>query len=313
MSTEKKKIKTNTNWFIDKESENRWIFHRTKKHVFSTKTKFQQVEIIDTYNFGHVVILDNKIQSAKADEFIYHEALVHPAMITHPEPGRILILGGGEGAVLREVLRYATVKRVVMVDIDREFVELCKKYLKEWHCGSFFDKRAEIIFADATNFVKNAKDNFDVIITDISDPIEEGPASLIYTKEFYRSILRMLSNDGIFVTQATEVFYNQQEVYSIINKTAASVFRIAESYCDYIPSFGSMWGFVAGSKKYYLKKISPEEIEDRLKRRKVKGLKYYDSETHARLFNLPIGLRKMISKQKLIATIKKPIKVFSNI
>lgn len=301
------------NWFLDKESEHRWIFHRVERCMLSTKTKFQQVEFIDTYNFGRVVILDNKIQSAEADEFIYHEAIVHPAMIAHPKPEQVLILGGGEGAILREVLRYDVVKRAVMVDIDREFVELCKKYLNKWHQGSFFDRRVTIIFDDARNFIKNTKYKFDIVIADISDPIAEGPASLIYTKEFYNSILKILSNDGIFVTQATEIFYSQREVHSIINRTVASVFPIVESYYDYIPSIGSLWGFVAGSKKYYLKKISPEEIEDRLKRRKVKGLKYYDSETHARVFNLPIGLRKMISKQKLIATIKKPIKVFSNI
>jgi len=192
-------------------------------------------------------------------------------------------------------------------------VELCKKHLNKWHNGSFSDKRAEIIFTDAIEYVKNVKDKFDIAIADISDPIEEGPASLIYTKEFYESILKILKDHGIFVTQATEVFYNQQEVHSIINRTVASVFPIAESYCEYIPSIGSIWGFVAGSRNYNLKKMMPEEIENRLKKRKVKGLKYYDSETHARLFNLPIGLRKMISKQKLIATIKNSIKVFSNI
>jgi spermidine synthase len=234
-------------------------------------------------------------------------------MITHPKPEKVLILGGGEGAILREVLRYNIVKKAVMVDIDGEFVELCKKHLNKWHNGAFSDKRAEIIFTNALDYVKNAKDKFDIAIADISDPIEEGPASLIYTKEFYESISKILKDYGIFVTQATEVFYNQQEVHSIINRTVASVFPIAESYCEYIPSIGSIWGFVAGSRNYKLKKMMPEEIENRLKKRKVKGLKYYDSETHARLFNLPIGLRKMISKQKLIATIKKPIKVFSNI
>lgn len=300
------------NWFLDKESDYRWIYHRVKDHILAAETGFQQVEIIDTHSLGRVVILDNKIQSAEEDEFIYHEALVHPAMITHPEPEEVLILGGGEGAVLREVLRYTTVKRVVMVDIDSEFIQICKKYLERWHRGSFSDKRVEIIFADAYDFVKDAGDGFDVIISDISDPLEEGPASLIYTKEFYRSILRILADEGIFVTQATEVFYNQEEVHSIINRTVASVFPIAESYCDYIPSFGSIWGFVAGSQNYRIKEIPPEEIEDRLKRRKIRDLKYYDSETHARLFNLPIRLREMISNQRFVATISRPIKVYSN-
>ncbi|MEW6409912.1 MAG: polyamine aminopropyltransferase [Nitrospirota bacterium] len=307
-----KDTKISNNWFIDKESEHRWIYHRMRRHLLSLETKFQQVRLIDTYNFGRVLVLDNKIQSAESDEYIYHEVLVHPAMITHPEPRDVLILGGGEGAVLREVLKHSTVKRAVMVDIDKELVEFCKEHLEKWHRGSFFDKRAEIVFDNAIDFVKNTRDRFDIVIADISDPIEKGPASLIYTKECYRSIMRILSDDGIFVTQATEVFYNQQEVHSIINKTVASVFPIAESYCDYIPSFTSMWGFVTGSQNYSLKKITPEEIEDGLRRRGVKGLRYYDLETHERLFNLPMRLRKMISSQKFVATIKKPIKVYSN-
>jgi spermidine synthase len=300
------------NWFLDKESEHRWIFHRVKKVLLSVETKFQNVEIIDTYNFGRVIVLDNKIQSAELDEFIYHEALTHPVMIAHPNPEYILIIGGGEGAILREVLKYDSVKQVLMIDIDKEFVEICKKHLESWHRGSFFDERVTLIFADAYDYTKKIEKKFDVIIADISDPIEGGPASLIYTKEFYKSIFNILSINGIFVTQATEIFYNQVEVHSIINKTVNSVFPIAESYCDYIPSLGSMWGFVVGSRDCYLKKMSPEEIDRRMKCREIKGLKYYDPDSHIRLFGLPVRIKKLISIQNLIGSVKNPIRVYSN-
>ncbi|MCX5720074.1 MAG: hypothetical protein NT055_09005 [Nitrospirae bacterium] len=115
-------MKIGSNWFIDKDSNYRWIYHKIKRHYLSARTKYQKIEFIDTYNFGRIVILDNKIQSSEFDEFIYHEALVHPTMIGHPEPKNILILGGGEGATLREVLKHPTVKKIVMVDIDEEFV-----------------------------------------------------------------------------------------------------------------------------------------------------------------------------------------------
>ncbi|MEW6162893.1 MAG: polyamine aminopropyltransferase [Nitrospirota bacterium] len=283
------------NWFIDKESEYRWIYHRVKEHVLSSRTRFQQVEIIDTYNFGRVVILDNRIQSAEADEFIYHEALVHPAMITHPAPESILILGGGEGATLREVLRHLTVKRVVMVDIDEEFVNLCKKRLEKWHMGSFNDERVELIFADAKEYIKKIKFKFDVIIVDISDPVEGGPAKTLYTKEFYSYIKRALMPDGIFVTHATEVHYISGRSLSIeIFRTLAEIFPIAEFYYEYIPSFSSLWAFTVGSLKYSSGEMSSTTIDNRLKKRGLTNLSYYDQETHKRLFYLPKCLKRLL-------------------
>lgn len=283
------------NWFIDKDSKHRWIHHRVKRHILSTKTKFQQVELIDTYDLGRVVILDNKIQSAEVDEFIYHEALVHPAMITHPGPKNILILGGGEGATLREVLKHPTVKKVVMVDIDEEFVHLCKKYLNKWHQGSFDDKRVELIFSDAREYIKKTKSPFDIIIADISDPVEEGIAQMLYTKEFFSSIKRILKPDGIFVTHATAVFYtSNNSTCTGIFKILSDIFPIADFYYEYIPSYSSLWTFTIGSLKYNPVKLSAATLDKRLKKRRLNNLSYYDHETHKRLFYLPKCLRKLL-------------------
>jgi spermidine synthase len=283
------------NWFLDKESEHRWIYHRVKKHVLSRETKYQKVEIIDTYNLGRVVILDNKIQSAEADEFIYHEALVHPAMITHPEPENILILGGGEGATLREVLKHPTVKRAVMVDIDNEFVNLCKTHLKKWHKGSFNNPKVELIFDDAREYIKKIKSKFDVIIADISDPVEEGPARLLYKKEFYFLIKKVLTKKGIFVTHTTDIQYTLKKGISTqIFKTLTGIFPAAQFYYEYIPSFSSLWAFVIGSLKYNPGAISPSVLNKRLRERRLEDLSYYDFETHVRLFCLPKCIRKFL-------------------
>ncbi|MCX6654358.1 MAG: fused MFS/spermidine synthase [Candidatus Bathyarchaeota archaeon] len=205
-------------WFMDQEDDNKSIYHRVKKEVFSTRTKFQEVEFLICYGLGEVLILDNKIQSAEFDEYIYHEALVHPAMFAHELPQRVLILGGGEGATAREVLRHSSVSEVIMVDIDGELVEFCKKHLKKWHQNSFNDERFEVIYQDAWDYVKNTKKRFDVIIADISDPIEGGPATNIYTKEFYEMISRILNPGGLFVTQAVEVLYGNVEYHTQIYK-----------------------------------------------------------------------------------------------
>ena len=299
-------------WFLDQEDKNKLIYHRVSKEIFSVRTKFQDVQLVRCYGLGEVLVLDNKIQSAEFDEYIYHEALVHPAMFAHPTPKNILVLGGGEGATIREVLKHSTVEKVTMVDIDGELVELCKKHLQKWHQNSFFDPRCNIIYADAWDYVENTKEKFDVIIADISDPVEGGPALNIYTKDFYQLVYNSLDEQGIFVTQAVEVFYKEEEYHSQINRTVSSVFPITESYCDFVPSFSAVWGFVIGSKKFSAIKLDEQSIADIARTRGIKCLRYYDHETHRRLFNLPQMVRQRIEKQRLVATRDNPIKVFSS-
>ena len=286
---------TKDKWLIDEDSKHRWIYHRVKSHILSKKTRFQQVEFIDTYDLGCVVILDGKIQSAEVDEFIYHEALVHPTMITHPDPKNVLIFGGGEGATLREVLKHPTVKRVVMVDIDEDFVHLCKMYLKKWHHGSFHNERVELIFADAREYVRKSKSSFDIIIADISDPVEKGPAQMLYTKQFYSSIKRVLSPTGIFVTHATAVFYTpDKSITTRIFRMLSDIFPVADFYYEYIPSYSSLWSFTIGSLKYSPWKLSSSVLNRRLTKRGLNNLSYYDQETHKRIFSLPKCVRKVL-------------------
>jgi spermidine synthase len=282
-------------WFIDRDSNYRFVFNKFKKHVCSQKTRFQQVDIIDTQNLGRVVILDRKVQSAESDEFIYHEALVHPAMVTHPNPKSVLILGGGEGATLREVIKHETVQKVVMVDIDKEFVHLCKKYLKKWHRGSFKDKKVDLLFIDAIEYMKKTECRFDIIIADISDPIEEGPALKIYTKEFYTLVKKVLAPTGIFVTHATEVHYSlyKKTADKILN-TLNGIFLGVKLYFEYIPSFICLWGFAIASSKYNPEKISKKTIERRLQKRKIKNIHYYNAEIHKRMFTIPNCLKRFL-------------------
>ncbi len=283
------------NWFIDKDSDYRFIYNRVEKHLYSKKTRFQQVDIIDTQNLGRVVVLDKKVQSSESDEFIYHEALVHPAMITHPNPRSALILGGGEGATLREVLKHTTVQKVVMVDIDEEFINVCKKYLKKWHKGSFEDKKVNLLFIDAMEYMKDTECTFDIIIADISDPIDKGPALKIYTKEFYSLVKRALAPKGIFVTHATEVHYaTYKKTADNIVKILNDIFPIVKLYFEYIPGFFCLWGFIIASLQYNTVKLTSKTIKRRLKERKIKDLLYYDAEIHKRMFILPACLKRFL-------------------
>ncbi|MGH9204623.1 MAG: methyltransferase domain-containing protein, partial [Vicinamibacterales bacterium] len=157
-------------WFYDRYTPAEVHAHRAGRIIARTKTKFQDVAIQEFEHLGRVLILDGKIQSAEVDEYIYHELLVHPAMLAHPKPRRVLLCGGGEGAPLREILRHPSVESVVMVDIDAELVALCREHLPAWHAKAFDDRRVRVLHADARAFVERTDERFDVIVNDITDP-----------------------------------------------------------------------------------------------------------------------------------------------
>src|SRR5512146_423373 len=170
----------NSKWFFDYLTPEEGHIHGIKTTLYSKKTAFQQMEIMDTGSYGRCLVLDQKMQSSEVDEFIYHEILVHPAMLMHPNPKRVFIVGGGEGATLREVLRHKSVEYCMMVDIDQEVVEKSKELLPEWHQGAFDDPRTDLRFMDARKYLEETTDSYDAIIIDISEPVEEGPAYLLF-------------------------------------------------------------------------------------------------------------------------------------
>ena len=282
-------------WFVDENSPHNWIYHRIKTRVVSVRTPFQYVDILDTYEYGRMVILDGQIQSTESDEFIYHEVLVHPPMMTHPKPADILILGGGEGATLREVLKHPTVGRVVMIDIDRDFVNLCRRYLKKWHGGSFENRKVELIYDDAFAYLQKRKDSFDVIIADISDPAGDGPARSVYSEKFYDLIKKALTNDGIFVTHATSVYFFTHKNYSSgIIKKLLKIFPNVDPYYEYIPSFGTLWSYATASFRFSPETTPASVIDKRMRQRGIKDLSYYTPEIHRRLFIMPPCLRRNV-------------------
>ena len=278
-----------------------------RKHIFSGKTKYQKVDIIDTYQFGLCLVLDGKMQSSSSDEWIYHECLVQPVMVTHPRPENVLIIGGGEGATLREVLKHPSVKKAVMVDIDEELIELCKEHLKSFHQGSFYSEKVELKFTDGRRFVENCPaGTFDVVILDATDPLEGGPAIYLYTKEFYTHVKRILKDDGLMVTQSGATHY-QEFCFSSIARTVAEAFPVMRLCIEHIPSFLSTWSFTVGSKKYDPLALTKEEIRRRIFERKLE-LKFYDEDVHFRLFTLPRHVKELIQKGQ-ICTDANPIRL----
>lgn len=301
----------NYKWFFDYLTPEEGHIHGIKKTLYSKKTAFQQMEIMETGSYGRCLVLDQKMQSSEVDEFIYHEILVHPAMLMHPAPKDVFIVGGGEGATLREVLRHKSVERCLMVDIDEEVVMMSKELLPEYHAGSFDDKRTELAFTDARRWLEEHDKKYDVIIIDISEPVEEGPAYLLYTKEFYRLVWDRLSDEGSIALQAGTTAIGRLLNLTAVHRTLQTVFPHVVSMQAVIPSFGLPWGFALASKKTDPRALSIEQVDKMLKERVAGELRYYDGQTHQHSMYLPKHVRRAIEEQNLIIEDNAPIYTYN--
>jgi spermidine synthase len=300
---------TQHKWLHDYISPDMVQLHSIRKVLFSGQTSFQAVDILELGSFGLCLVLDGKIQSSERDEFIYHESLVHPVMLAHPDPRRILVIGGGEGASLREVLVHRTVERVTMVDIDEEVVNVCRRFLSSFHRGSFDDTRVELCFADAREFLSRSDDKFDVIIVDLADPVEGGPACLLYTREFYQLVRNRLADGGIAVVQSEPAGWLNGH-FAAINNTLKIVFPLVSPYQVYIPSFVDLWGFTSVSLNVDPAVLSPQEINRRISDRLTKQTRSYDGDSHRAMFSLPKHLREGMAKVETVISDSDPVFIY---
>jgi len=297
-------------WLRDKISEDFLQLHRLDEVLYEGRTRYQSVLVVRTRDLGLCLVLDGKIQSSERDEHIYHEALVQPAMIAHPRPESVFIAGGGEGAALREVLRHKSVKKAVMAEIDDEVTALSRKFLPFLSRGAFEDKRASLQHVDARGFLEKSGEKFDVIIIDLPDPIEKGPAYLLFTQEFYKITLDRLTEDGMMAVQAGSASPTELLNFSAVNITLKSVFPVVAPYTTYMQSFGGPWGFCLASRAIDPSRVSPAAIGRSIKARGLKALRFYDSITHRNMFSLPRYIREALAGQQRIITDKKPLYLY---
>ena len=297
-------------WFCDKVSRDLLQLHSIEEVLYTGRTRFQSIEVIRTGSFGKCLVLDGKIQSSEVDEFIYHETLVQPAMLTHPGPETVFIAGGGEGATLREVLTHSTVKRAVMIDIDEEVIAICKKFLPAHSQGAFEDKRTELRHTDAREYLAKSNEAFDVIVIDLPDPIEEGPAYLLYTQEFYRLVRQRLTSNGIISVQAGSASLNELLNLTSVYNTLKSVFPIVCAYQVDMPAFGGPWGFCLASLKLDPLRLSASDIDKRISARSLTGLKFYDGPGHQGMFSLPRYVRNELASQTRLITDSQPLYLY---
>ncbi len=279
-------------WISDQISPNEIRLLQRVGGMEAKLTKFQSMEFAKSAAYGNILLLDSTIQSAEADEYLYHEALVQPAMITHPNPQRVLVIGGGEGATQREVLKHPSVKTVVMVDLDEELVEFCQEKLPSWHQGTFSDPRLTVLHTDGRAYLEQNADPFDIIILDITDALVDGPAIALYTKEFYALCQQRLTDNGVLAVQGFALSPMNWSEHATIRRTIATSFAIVRSYTVFVPSFACTWGFIIATNEIDPAAFAPEEISQRIKNRNLASkLKAYDEIGHLGMFGLPKDLR----------------------
>ena len=296
------------NWHYELITEGLMQLEQVREVLFEGDSAYQHVLIHEAECFGRSLVLDDKTQSTELDEFVYHEALVQPAMVAHPNPRSVFIAGGGEGATAREALRHESVERVVMVDLDELVVRMCKKYLPLHHQGAFDDPRLTLLHEDALRYVETTSERFDVAIIDVPDPLEAGPAYLLFTREFYRSMLSRLNPGGLMVAQSGPTgatFYEQ--CFSCVAHTVGAVFPAAHLCEAFIPSFGTTWGFVIGAPDDAVLTLTEAEIDRRVAARVRGTLRSYDGVAHKGMFAVPKFLREAVAAERRVITRVEPL------
>ena len=285
-----------------------WDFTVTKM-LTSGRTKYQTYQICEIPRFGKTLFLDYNIQSSLLDEYVFHECMAQPAMTLHPNPKKVCICGGGEGATLREALSHNTVENAVMVDLDGELIDMVKEHMPEWHQGSFSDKRTELLHLDARKYLEDHKGaGFDVILSDLPNPHEGGPAQFLFTKEYFQICADAMSDDGVFAMQAGCANENYPYLFACNLATLESmkeVFPYVAGYYGIVTTFLMPWGFVLASKKHDPLKLAQEEIAKRHKERGV-STKYYTPRYHQSVFTLPEYLLRARKEHGRILTDKQP-------
>ncbi len=254
------------------------------RRLMTIESPYQRVEVYDTPQFGKLFRLDGRLMTSEKEEFFYHECMTHPALLSHPNPQSVLVIGGGDGGSSEEIFKHPSVKRIVMAELDATVIDVSREYLREIHKGALDDPRLEIRIGDGFEFVKNASEKFDLIVLDLTDP--DTPAFHLYSEEFFRLCRERLNPGGMLTLHLGTPVYAPETV----RKNAANlrkVFKHVQPMALYIPLYGSLWCLGIASDSVNPRQMSAEAISARQRERRLAGLRYYNAELHGALFALP--------------------------
>lgn len=278
-------------WYTEKHTDGAGISLRVTQSLFSGESDFQKLDIVETSEYGRMMLLDGLVMVTERDEFIYHDMITHPALFTHPNPQKVLVIGGGDGGTIREIVRHPEVELAVLCEIDGLVIEKSVELLPSMACdidGS--NPKVKLHVDDGIAYIREHTGEFDVILVDSTDPI--GPAVGLFEEEFYRTVFAALKDDGIMVAQSESPLYHgdiQKDMY----RNLRTVFPIVEMYQAFIPTYPSgFWSFAFASKQYH-----PVRDFDR-KRAAQRSFhtRYYNEDLHLGAFMLPTFARENIAR-----------------
>lgn len=276
-------------WFSEQHTQNVKLSIRVDKHLYTGKSEFQRIDVFESQEFGRFLTLDGFMMLTEKDEFIYHEMMIHVPMAVHPNVEKVLVIGAGDGGVIRELVRYPEIKHIDMVEIDELVVEVCKKYLPQTACR-LEDPRVHIHYEDGLRFIRSKENEYDLIVIDSTDPF--GPGEGLFTREFYGNCYKALKEDGIMVNQHESPFYpDDAAACQKMHRNILSFFPISKVYQAHIPTYPSgHWLFGFSSKKYH-----PLRNLDDI-RWNMRGLdcKYYTTMLHKGAFYIPAYVEELL-------------------
>lgn len=264
-------------WYTEKQTENFGITTKINKTHHTEKTEFQELAMLETEEWGNMLTLDDMVMTTERDEFVYHEMVAHVPLFTHPNPKNVLVVGGGDGGVIREVLKHPSVEKATLVEIDGKVIEYSKQYLPSI-AGTLDDPRVEVKVDDGFMHIAKSEGAYDVIMVDSTEPV--GPAVNLFTKGFYSGISNALKEDGIFVAQTDNPWFKADLIQQVMSDVR-EIFPITRLYTANIPTYPSgLWTFTIGSKSYDPLEVSEARFHEI-------DTKYYTKELHKAAFVLP--------------------------
>jgi spermidine synthase len=276
-------------WITDPGGDGFAHVYRVEAILHDSRSAYQHIRVIENKDFGRMLVLDDAVQTTERDEFIYHELLSHVPILSHPSPQRLLIIGGGDGGLLREALRHP-LTHATMVEIDGEVIEVTRRLIPSIPGGAFGDPRTRLLVEDGIRFVRETTESFDVALVDSTDP--KGPSLVLFTTEFYGHLARVLGTAGVLAVQSGSPLY-QQDVIALVRGNMAPHFRWVRTYVGAVPTYpGVLWTFTVGTQTR-----DPAALDEAELSRRMAGIatRYYTPAAHRHLFAPPPFLRGVIA------------------
>lgn len=266
---------------------------RFTRRLVTQRTAYQFLELMESPELGRTLRLDGKFMTAEAEEFFYHEALVHPAAIAHPDPRTALIVGGGDGGAAEELLKHPGIEKITLVELDGQVIDAARAHLQSIHRGVFDDPRVEVRIADGDAYVGKTEQRFDLVLLDLTDT--ETPAGPLYTREYFSRCKRILAPGGAMVLHLGAPFFEPERVRGL-GAALASVFEQVHGFGLHIPLYGAYWALAVVSDALAPPSLGPEEVQRRLEARHIGELHYYNAAVHGALFALPNFYRRLMPR-----------------